>query len=130
VFGYRRAILDTAGFTHWMLQDLDSSQIEAFTATWYESSCPDTLVEAAKLRDRLLRAVQDSAAVAELAGNPMLLTILAIIGRRRELPRERRAVYDHAVSVLIEPRASTCTTHGSMAGWNTCPAKTSWSFCA
>jgi len=49
-----------------------------------------------------LRAVQDSAAVAELAGNPMLLTILAIIGRRRELPRERRAVYDHAVSVLIE----------------------------
>jgi HEAT repeat protein len=102
VFGYRRAILDTAGFTHWMLQDLDSSQIEAFTATWYESSCPDNLVEAAKLRDRLLRAVQDSAAVAELAGNPMLLTILAIIGRRRELPRERRAVYDHAVSVLIE----------------------------
>ena len=102
VFGYRRAILDAAGFTHWMLQDLDSSQIKAFTATWYKGSCPDNPGEAARLRDRLLGAVRDSAAVAELAGNPMLLTILAIIGRRRELPRERRAVYDHAVSVLIE----------------------------
>jgi predicted NACHT family NTPase len=37
-----------------------------------------------------------------LAGNPMLLTILTIIGRRRELPRDRRAVFQHAVSVLVE----------------------------
>src|SRR5262249_22727474 len=54
------------------------------------------------LRARLLGAVQDSPAVAELAGNPMLATILAIIARRRELPRDRRTVYQHAVSVLIE----------------------------
>jgi hypothetical protein len=46
--------------------------------------------------------VEHSAAVAELAGNPLLLTILSIIGRRRELPRERRNVYEHAVSVLVE----------------------------
>jgi HEAT repeats/NACHT domain len=102
VFGYRRTVLDAAGFTHWMLQDLDHAQIDAFTSTWYKASCQGNPAEETRLRDRLMAAIRDSAAVAELAGNPMLLTILAIIGRRQELPRERRAVYDHAVSVLIE----------------------------
>jgi predicted NACHT family NTPase len=31
----------------------------------------------------------------------MLLTIMAIIGQRRELPRERWKLYDHAAAVLI-----------------------------
>ena len=102
VVGYRRAMLDASGFAHWMLQDLDTAQIGAFASAWYAASCPDDPVEGARLRERLLAAVRDSAAVAELAGNPMLVTILAIIGRRQELPRERRLVYEHAVSVLVE----------------------------
>src|SRR5262249_6573277 len=65
-------------------------------------ACPDDPGLANRLRARLLGAVRDSPAVAELAGNPMLATILAIIARRRELPRDRRTVYQHAVSVLIE----------------------------
>ena len=102
VIGYQRAILDAAGFSHYMLQDLDMGQIREFTTGWYRSSWPDNLAEASRLGNRLLGAVQESAAVAELAGNPMLLTILAIIGRRQELPRDRRTVYEHAVSVLVE----------------------------
>jgi predicted NACHT family NTPase len=100
--GYQRAILDAAGFAHYMLQDLDLKQIRAFTTAWYRASWPGNPAEAGSLNQRLLRAVEHSAAVAELAGNPLLLTILAIIGRRRELPRERRNVYEHAVSVLVE----------------------------
>ncbi len=99
VIGYQRAILDAAGFTHYMLQDLDPDQVKTFTTAWYRASWPDNPSEAARLNERLLGAVKDSAAVAELAGNPMLLTILAIIGRRRQLPRDRRNVYEHAVSV-------------------------------
>jgi hypothetical protein len=102
VIGYRRAILDAAGFSHCMLQDLDQEQLEAFVTRWYQLACPDNSPEAARLRERLLAAIGDSAAVRELAGNPMLLTILSIIGRRRELPRERRKVYEHAVEVLVE----------------------------
>jgi hypothetical protein len=102
VVGYRRGMLDAAGFTHWMLQDLDPDQIRAFTTDWYTRSCLTDPVQAARLTDRLMDAVDASAAVAELAGNPMLLTILAIIGRRRELPRDRRSVYEHAVAVLVE----------------------------
>ncbi|MDG4793531.1 HEAT repeat domain-containing protein [Micromonospora sp. WMMD1082] len=102
VIGYQRQLFDAAGFGHWMLQDLDPGQVRAFTTGWYTRSCPDDPGQARRLRDRLLAAVDASTAVAELAGNPMLLTILAIIGRRRELPRDRRSVYEHAVTVLIE----------------------------
>ena len=102
VIGYRRAIFDAAGFTHWMLQDLTLEQITTFTRAWYRASCAGNPADADRLRERLLGAVRNSPAVAELAGNPMLLTILAIIGRRQELPRERLAVYEHAVSVLVE----------------------------
>ena len=100
--GYQRAILDAAGFTHYMLQDLDLGQVKTFATAWYQASWPGNPAEAGRLNDRLLGAVEHSAAVAELAGNPMLLTILAIIGRRRQLPRDRRNVYEHAVSVLVE----------------------------
>ena len=130
--GYRRAILDAAGFTHYMLQDLDPDQIRWFATAWYRSSCQDNLDEATQLRERLLAAVKDSAAVAELAGNPMLLTILAIIGRRQELPRDRSAVYEHAVSVLVEHWDATgkhlrdVRTDGGMPIW---PIRTSWSCC-
>jgi hypothetical protein len=102
VVGYSRGVLDGAGFAHYMLQDLDPEQIKKFATTWYLHSCTGDPAQAARLRDRLLGAIENSPAVAELAGNPMLLTILAIIGRRRELPRDRRTVYQHAVMVLVE----------------------------
>jgi predicted NACHT family NTPase len=50
----------------------------------------------------LLGAIDRSGATRDLAGNPMLLTILAVIGRRRELPKERHRVYQHAVEVLTQ----------------------------
>jgi HEAT repeats/NACHT domain len=102
VIGYSHAILNAADFHHWMLQDLDSHQIQEFTTAWYNACCGDDQLEALRLQKRLLAAVENSTAVAELAGNPMLLTILAIIGRRKELPRDRRLVYQHAVTVLVE----------------------------
>jgi HEAT repeats len=48
------------------------------------------------------RAIDESRPIRELAGNPLLLTILAIIGKHQELPRERWRLYDHAATVLVE----------------------------
>ncbi|WP_345601592.1 NACHT domain-containing protein, partial [Streptomyces chumphonensis] len=101
VIGYRRAVLAGAGFAHYMLQDLDTEQIEEFTGRWYANSCPQDPQKAATLQRRVTDAVAHSRAVAELAGNPLLLTILAIIGRRQTLPRDRQGVYEHAVTVLV-----------------------------
>jgi hypothetical protein len=58
--------------------------------------------EAVLRRERLLAAIRQFRAIRELAGNPLLLTILAIIGKHQELPRERWKIYDHAASVLVE----------------------------
>ncbi|MER5637848.1 HEAT repeat domain-containing protein [Kitasatospora sp. NPDC002227] len=102
VIGYRSGPLSAAGFDHYMLQDLDRAQIGEFTERWYGQACPADAAEARRLRRRVLDAVEHSSSVRELAGNPLLLTILAIIGRRRELPRDRRTVYQHAVEVLVE----------------------------
>ncbi|KDN84001.1 HEAT repeat domain-containing protein [Kitasatospora cheerisanensis] len=102
VIGYRREPLDAAGFGHYMLQDLDDRQIDTFAARWYATACPGDPVEAQRLHRRVTAAVASSVPVRDLAGNPLILTILAIIGRRRELPRDRRTVYEHAVAVLVE----------------------------
>ncbi|MEV5973211.1 HEAT repeat domain-containing protein [Streptomyces sp. NPDC051921] len=101
-YGYRRAVLDGAGFANFMLQDLDREQIGTFTEQWFSVACPEEPGRARKLIARVASAVDGSPSVRELAGNPLVLTILAIIGRRRELPRDRRAVYEHAVDVLVE----------------------------
>lgn len=102
VVGYHRPILDTAGFVHYKLEDFDRKQIGTFVRQWYTTAYLGNERESKRLHDRLLTAIDNARPVAELAGNPMLLTILAIISRRRELPRDRREVYDHAVTVLVE----------------------------
>ncbi|MCI3278844.1 HEAT repeat domain-containing protein [Streptomyces cylindrosporus] len=101
VIGYRRGVLERADFAHHMIQDLDRERIGQFARQWYTSAYPHDEERAARLCRRLTDAVSSSRPVAELAGNPLLLTILAIIGRRRELPRDRQGVYRHAVAVLI-----------------------------
>ncbi|MFF9280785.1 HEAT repeat domain-containing protein [Streptomyces griseosporeus] len=100
VIGYRGAVLDGAGFGHHMIQDLTREQIGEFARRWYGTVCGGEPAERERLSRRITAAVAHSRPVRELAGNPLLLTILAIIGRRQELPRDRQGVYDHAVRVL------------------------------
>ena len=101
IFGYRPRILRDAGFRHFAIQDLDSRQIDAFLATWYGLAQRDR-TSVAERQKRLSAAIRESPSIRELAGNPLLLTILAIIGKHQELPRERWKVYDHAASVLVQ----------------------------
>jgi predicted NACHT family NTPase len=102
IIGYRREVLDGAGFGHYTLQDLDRSQIEFFIENWYELAFHERPEEAESRCRRLADAVNESQSIRELAGNPLLLTILAIIGKHQDLPRERWKLYDHAASVLVE----------------------------
>lgn len=102
IIGYRHKLLSDAGFSHFTLQDLDEEQVAAFVDRWYELALSDRPDEAKDRRERILRSFKESRSIRQLAGNPMLLTILAIIGKHQELPRERWKLYDHAVSVLIQ----------------------------
>jgi len=102
VIGYRRKILTDAGFAHFTLQDLDEKQVATFVDRWYALAMSDRPDEAKERRERIIRSFKESTSIRQLAGNPMLLTIMAIIGKHQELPRERWKLYDHAASVLIQ----------------------------
>lgn len=102
IIGYSRRILTGVGFAHYTLQDLDEDQTAEFLSSWYRLATRDRAVDAHAQRARLLAAMRHSHAIRELASNPLLLTILAIIGKHQPLPRERWRLYDHAATVLVQ----------------------------
>jgi predicted NACHT family NTPase len=61
--------------------------------------CPD---EGNQKRDRLLGSIDNSSAFRELAGNPLLLTMMAILNRFEELPRDRATLYERASELLLQ----------------------------
>jgi hypothetical protein len=54
-----------------------------------------------RLKQRLKDAINNSKAIANLADNPLLLTMMTILNRRQELPRDRADLYDQASRVLL-----------------------------
>ena len=100
VIGYKAQRLRDAEFRHFILQDLEAEQIQDFIYRWHELTFKD---EADKLRkrERLQRGIATSKSIAELAGNPLLLTMMAILNRNQELPRDRAELYNQASRVLL-----------------------------
>ncbi|GAA4948594.1 HEAT repeat domain-containing protein [Actinoplanes utahensis] len=99
---YQRRILSGAGFAHYTLQDFDSRHTSEFLDRWFRLTQPDRPVEAARRRDLVGAAIRQSRELTELAGNPMLLSILAIIGQHRMLPKHRWQLYNQAANALVE----------------------------
>ena len=86
-----------------MLQDLDDEQIETFLESWHQDTYrPEESNERKEKHDRLLRAIGASRAIRELAGNPMLLTMMAIVNRSQELPRDRAKLYRQCAELLLD----------------------------
>ncbi|MBD2474056.1 HEAT repeat domain-containing protein [Anabaena sp. FACHB-83] len=100
VIGYKPQRLRDAEFRHFMLQDLDSEQIQEFIHRWHELTFSDEADKVRK-RERLQRGIEASKAITELAGNPLLLTMMAILNRNQELPRDRATLYEQASRVLL-----------------------------
>ncbi|MGB3654494.1 MAG: NACHT domain-containing NTPase, partial [Rivularia sp. (in: cyanobacteria)] len=100
VIGYKSQRLPYAKFKHFELQDLETKQIQDFIDRWHELTFND---EADKLRkkERLQKGIENSKAIRELAGNPLLLTMMAILNRNQELPRDRAELYNQASRVLL-----------------------------
>jgi len=87
---------------HFTLQDLNEKQVKLFVKRWYRVALLSREAEAALLQNRIMKSFQESPSMRQLAANPMLLTIMAIIGKHQELPRERWKLYQHAACVLIQ----------------------------
>ena len=100
IVGYEADRLRNAGFTHATLEDFDDAQVSEFLAKWH-AAAEDDAKERARLQGQLERALRESRAVRELAGNPLLLTMMAILNRNQELPRDRVELYAQASRVLL-----------------------------
>ncbi|WP_230968337.1 NACHT domain-containing protein, partial [Nostoc sp. WHI] len=100
IIGYKPQRLLNAEFRHFILQDLDSEQIQDFINRWHELTFTDPADKVRK-RERLQRGIEASKSIIELAGNPLLLTMMAILNRNQELPRDRATLYDQASRVLL-----------------------------
>jgi predicted NACHT family NTPase len=100
IIGYKPQRLRDAQFRHFMLQDLESDQIQDFIYRWHELTFTDETLKVSK-RERLQQAIKTYSAIGELAGNPLLLTMMAILNRKQELPRDRPTLYEKASEVLL-----------------------------
>jgi len=98
--GYKGERLRNAGFRHFMLQDLEIDQIKEFIEHWHELTFEDQSDKVRK-KKRLIQAIEDSKAIRELAGNPLLLTMMAILNRNQELPKDRSKLYEKASEILL-----------------------------
>ena len=98
--GYTPQILRDAGFLHFEMQDLDDEQIDTFVEGWFALIFSEDPYQAQQGVDRVKTSIQQSKHIRLLAGNPMLLTMMASLARQGELPRDRARFYQKAVEVL------------------------------
>jgi hypothetical protein len=100
IIGYDPDRLRNAGFTHATLEDFDNLQVAEFISKWHEAAEQD-LKERARLQRQLESALRESQAIRQLSGNPLLLTMMAILNRTQALPRDRVELYAQASRVLL-----------------------------
>ncbi len=100
IIGYNPDRFQQAGFRQFTIQPLDETEIHEFIDRWYDlamGSDPDKT----RLKQRLKDAISNSKAIQNLADNPLLLTMMAILNRQWELPHDRVDLYDQASRVLL-----------------------------
>ena len=98
--GYRPQELRNGGFEHFTLQDFSGAQIDTFLELWHEEAIV-AVSDRLLLAKRLRQSLSESPSLRELAGNPLLLTMLAMLNRNQELPRDRAEAYEQMSRVLL-----------------------------
>jgi predicted NACHT family NTPase len=100
LIGFQHERWRQEGFRPFMLQELDKEQRDLFLQRWHQLAYDDER-KGERKRDSLLKAIQQSPAIQQLAGNPLLLTLMAILNRSQELPRDRAELYSQCARLLL-----------------------------
>ena len=99
--GYRWDFFNLEAFPHYTLEPFDTQQVDTFIDHWYDSRELDKAA-ARRRKDDLRSAFKGNDRIRQLATNPLLLTIIALIHRyQAELPRRRFKLYESAVETLL-----------------------------
>lgn len=98
--GYDEAPL--VGFTSWRLAEFDDARLRDFVDRWYSVVSLPQPQERARKRADLLAALDAEPRVKELARNPLLATLIALVHTHRaELPGRRARLYELCVELLV-----------------------------
>lgn len=111
IYAYREPCLLPAPFRVVTLQPLTEEAQDAFLARWYRAALlqgseliGDEQTRAADERSReLIQALGRRPRLREIAGNPLLLTMIALVHQQRfRLPQQRAELYRECLLVLLE----------------------------
>lgn len=83
------------------VQPFDDARIEAFSRAWYRVR--GSAAQEGASCDAFLRSLRANAAVLQLARNPQVLTLMALVFRARlELPQGRALLYEYIAQAYLE----------------------------
>ncbi len=106
VAGYHDAPLPQTGasaFRHLELDPFDREDLRLFVKQWYGRQEPEDPVARDRNIADLTAALETRRGVGDLARNPMLATLIALVHRyEARLPGERAALYDLCVRTFLE----------------------------
>jgi len=101
IAGYSRTHFRVERYRHFTLLDFNDEEQEEFIKKWYRARL-DNEGEIETQKQDLLQALKPKPNIKELAANPLLLTIIAVIHRyEAELPEDRLTLYDKATESLL-----------------------------
>jgi hypothetical protein len=100
IAGFNAHPFDAAGFEVATLDDLSEDQVKTYARAWFDLAFPGAPSEAERARSDLLDTLQRRPQLKAVAGNPLILTIMAIVARHKRLARSRAQLYAQALEVL------------------------------
>ena len=83
------------------LLDFEEPQIEQFLTHWHTLAFPNAADLGARRLERLRQTLASNAALRDLRGNPLLLTLIALLNRGDELPRRRHELLERAAVLML-----------------------------
>ncbi|MCA9985991.1 MAG: SUMF1/EgtB/PvdO family nonheme iron enzyme, partial [Anaerolineales bacterium] len=109
IVGYEGAARLGEGYVTTTVQDFTLADVMQFLGYWHRlvligqmGPGPSAENEARRQTEQLLAAIRDNERIRELAINPLMLTVIALVHRDRvKLPDRRAELYDEAVAVLL-----------------------------
>ncbi len=127
IMGYNENARLGEGYRTTRVRDFNRGDIERFLAYWNRAveavlageESDYTRQAAERQTNLLLQAIEGSERVRDLAVNPLLLTVIALVQRyRAQLPERRTELYEEAIEVLLGKwdEAKGLATQAPMAG--------------
>ncbi|MFN7920476.1 MAG: SUMF1/EgtB/PvdO family nonheme iron enzyme [Bryobacteraceae bacterium] len=93
------------GFSSLFIEPLDAAAIEAFAWNWCRDLYPEDEQKARDHQAKLLSALHAKREIEDMAGNPVMLTALAVLHwHRKTLPEQRVELYKAVLVWLSESR--------------------------